>query len=74
MSLVTQKWPTCITYMAPLMEMDDPWHGCTSSGFQTDISKTDVMFCLDNCTADCLNQELSKYATSVESVLHARLS
>ena len=73
MSLVTQKWPTCITHMTLLMEMDESRHGCTLSAFQTDVSQ--VMFYLDNCTEDCVNQELSKYVvTSIESVLHARLS
>ena len=73
MSLVTQKWSTCIMYIAPLMEMDEPWQGCTYSASQTDISQ--VMFCLDNCTADCVNQDLSKYvATSVENLLHAHQS
>ena len=46
MSLVTQKWPTCITYMAPLMEMDEPRHGCTQIASKTDFSQ--VMFCQDN--------------------------
>ena len=45
----------------------------TLSVSQTDVSQ--VMFCLDNCTADCINLELSKYvATLVENLLHARLS
>ena len=55
MSLVTQKWPTCITHMTSLMEMDEPRHGCTLSAFQTDVSQ--VMFCLDNCTGDCVKQD-----------------
>ena len=73
MNLVTQKWTTCIMYMAPLMEMDEPRRGCTWKASQTAFSQ--VMFCLDNNTADCVNQVLSKYvATSVENVLHSRLS
>lgn len=73
MSLVTQKWPTCITYTVLLVEMDEPRHGCTLSASQTDVSQ--VMFCLDDCTAYCVNQEFSKFvATSVENVLHIRLS
>ena len=56
-----------------LMEMDEPRHGCTSSAPQADVSQ--VTFCLDNCTAGCLNQDLSKYVvTSVENVLHSYLS
>ena len=54
-------------------EMDALCHGCIWSSSQTDVSQ--VTFCLENCTTDWMNKVFSKYVdTSVENVLHARLS
>ena len=59
--------------MVSLIEMDELRHGFILNASQTDVSQ--VIFCLDNCTADGVNEELSKFvAISVENILHARLS